>query len=177
MTVEYGQRGPDILVAGKVKVDDALIEAINDAIEKEQLAQVFYTKASGLAFTKDVKQFFRELKSDEVDHEKMLKAVLKDLRSGKLPMAKAKHIPSDSLKDSGLSRFLKKDIPKQTTDYQQALIIAMKREEEAWRGYNKLVKMGPPDALKDLFLLLAQVEAGHLRRLESIYERDILTGY
>ena len=165
------------MVVGKVNLNASLIEAINDAIEKEQLAQVFYTKASGLAITKDVKQFFRELKSDEVDHEKMLKAVLKDLRSGKLRIANAKHIPLASLKDNGISRYLKKDIPTQTTNYQQALMIAMKREEEAWRGYNKLAKMSPVDAIKDLFLLLAQVEAGHLRRLESIYEKDFLEGY
>jgi rubrerythrin len=62
-------------------------------------------------------------------------------------------------------------------DYQKAMVVAMKREEEAWQGYSKMAKMSDNKDLKDLFMLLAQVEAGHLRRIEALYEKEVLEGY
>ena len=161
----------------KKKVDNSLIEAVKDSIIKEQDAQVFYTKASGLAADPAVKEFFLGLRDDEIEHEKMLRAVLKDLKAGKLVGSTSKAIPKGSLSDMGIGRYLKKDIPRTTTTYQDALMMAMRREESAWRGYQKLAERSPTESLQDLFLLLAQTEVGHLRRLEAIYERGVLDGY
>jgi rubrerythrin len=149
-----------------------LIEAIEAAIEKEQVSQVFYTKAAGLAIKPGVKVLFRELKADEVSHERMLKNVLLDLHNGKLPHTLAKTIPKDLLSRVGLNFFSKRDIPKTTTNLKQALKIAIKREEDSWEDYSTLAQVTLSQPLKDLFSLLAQVEAGHLRRLEQLYERD-----
>jgi rubrerythrin len=149
-----------------------LIEAIEAAIEKEQVSQVFYTKAAGLATKPGVKELFRELKTDEVSHERMLKNVLLDLRNGKLPRTMAKTVPKDLLSRIGLNIFAKRDIPKTTTSYKEALKIAIKREKDSWEDYSTLAQVTFPQTLKDLFSLLAQVEAGHLRRLEQLYARD-----
>lgn len=149
-----------------------LIEAIEAAIEKEQVSQVFYTKAAGLATKPSVKEMFRELKADEVAHERMLKNVLGDLRNGKLPGTLAKTTPKDLLLRKGLKLFSKKDIPKTTTSYKEALLIAIQREEGSWEDYSTLSLVTLSQTLKDLFSLLAQVEAGHLRRLEHLFARD-----
>lgn len=156
----------------KTKEHKELIEAVEAAIEKEQLAQVFYTKASGLAIKPDVKALFRELKSDEISHERMLKNVLGDLMDGKFPHTLAKTTPKDLLSRRGIRLFSKRDIPKTTTSYKEALKIAMKREEDSWEDYSTLSQASLAQTLNDLFSLLAQVEAGHLRRLEALYERD-----
>jgi|GEM_PF-586457 len=148
-----------------------LIEAIEAAIEKEQVSQVFYTKAAGLAIKPGVKELFRELKADEVLHERMLKNVLGDLKDGKLPHT-PKITPKDLLSRKGLRIFSKHDIPKTTTSYKEALLIAIKREEDSWEDYSTLSQVNLSQMLQDLFTLLAQVEAGHLRRLEHLYERD-----
>jgi rubrerythrin len=160
----------------KAKEHQELVEAVEAAIEKEQVSQVFYTKASGLALKPSVKEFFKELKSDEVAHERMLKNVLGDLKDGKIPGSKTKLVPRDLLAKKGLGALFRKDIPKATTSYKEALLIAMKREEDSWEDYTTLAQLSLQPTLKDLFTLLAQVEAGHLRRLENLYDRDFLKG-
>ena len=156
----------------KAKEHKELFEAIEAAIEKEQVSQVFYTKAAGLATHPGVKELFKELKVDEVSHERMLRNVLGDIKNGKLPSTLAKTTPKDLLSRRGLRIFVKRDIPKTTTSYKEALLIAMKREEDSWEDYSTLSQVNLSQTLQDLFMLLAQVEAGHLRRLEHLYERD-----
>jgi rubrerythrin len=158
-------------VMKKARPDQELIEAVIAAIEKEQQAQVFYTKAAGLATSKAVKDIFREFKADEVGHEKMLKTVLKELKKGKL-IKKGTTVHMEPLSRSGLGIFKMKDIPRTNTSYEEALLIAMNREEDAWRGYSNMVRMAPTENLKDLFKLLAQFEAGHLKRLKWLYSKD-----
>ena len=144
-----------------------LVVAIEEAIAKEQTAQVFYTKASGLATAPAVKALFRELKADEVEHERLLKGVLADLLGGK-GLKKLKSISSRP-PDKELARFFSKDVPRTTTSYAEALAIAMRREEDARDDYFRLAKASPTEPLRDLFNLLAHVEAGHLKRLKNIY--------
>jgi rubrerythrin len=157
--------------------DDTLLEAINDSIAKEKEAQRFYQEAADKVDKAAIKEFFIELKSDELGHERMLTRVRDDLRSGKLTTGRIREVTTASLADMGISRYLKAKKVKPKINYQEAMVVAMKREEEAWRNYMKLSKMSDNDALKDLFLLLAQVEAGHLRRIEGLYEKEVLEGY
>jgi rubrerythrin len=148
-------------------VDLDLIVAIEDAIAKEQTAQVFYTKASGLATAHSVKALFRELKADEVEHERLLTGVLEDLLGGK----GIKKLKGTALKppDKEIVRLFGKEIPKTTTRYEEALAIAMRREKDARDDYVRLAKSSPTETLRDLFHLLAHVEAGHLKRLKKVY--------
>jgi rubrerythrin len=148
-------------------IDIDLIVAIEEAIAKEQTAQVFYTKASGLAMAPAVKALFKELKADEVEHERLLKGVLEDILGGK-GTKRLKSISSKPL-DKELARFFSKDIPKTTTRYEEALAIAMRREKDARDDYVRLAKASPTETLRDLFHLLAHVEAGHLKRLKKVY--------
>jgi rubrerythrin len=158
-------------IVKRAKPDPDLIEAVIAAIEKEQQAQVFYTKAAGLATSKAVKEIFRDLKADEVGHEKMLTTVLKELKKGKvIKKGTAVHMGPSSR--PGLGLFKMKDIPRTNTNYEEALLIAMGREEDAWKGYSNMVRMAPTENLKDLFKLLAQFEAGHLKRLKWLHSKE-----
>jgi rubrerythrin len=161
----------------KAKDHKELLEAIEAAIEKEQVSQVFYTKSAGLAVAPGVKELFKELKADEVSHERMLRNVLGDIKNGKLPSTLVKITPKDLLSRKGFRIFSKRDIPKTTTSYKEALLIAMTREEDSWEDYSTLAQVSLPQTLQDLFSLLAQVEAGHLRRLEHLYEKDFVKGH
>jgi rubrerythrin len=107
----------------------------------------------------------------------MLVRLKDDLEKGNLNVGELKKPSPESLKDLGISRFLKTKEVKAGSGYQEAMITAMKREEEAWRGYMTLADMTSCPEMKDLFTLLAQVEAGHLRRIEALYESEILEGY
>ena len=59
-------------------------------------------------------------------------------------------------------------------DYQQALIMAMKKEKAAFRLYSDLADRVADGALRTLFLGLAQEEAKHKLRFEVEYDDVIL---
>jgi rubrerythrin len=65
-------------------------------------------------------------------------------------------------------------VPKSDMDYQEALILAMKKEKSAFKLYSDLAKIVLEDNLKSLFLMLAQEEAKHKLRFELEYDREIL---
>ena len=58
--------------------------------------------------------------------------------------------------------------------FQDALVLAMKREKKAFKLYHDLSEIAPND-LKDTFLALAQEEAKHKLRIELEYDNVILT--
>ena len=55
-------------------------------------------------------------------------------------------------------------------NYQEALVLAMKREKAAFKLYNDLAEAAETDDLKDTFLALAQEEAKHKLRIEVEYD-------
>ncbi len=58
--------------------------------------------------------------------------------------------------------------------YQDALILAMKREKKAYRLYSDLASKIDDTALKQVFLGLAQEEAKHKWYFEVEYDEHIL---
>jgi rubrerythrin len=54
--------------------------------------------------------------------------------------------------------------------YQDALILAMKREKAAFRLYMKLAEIAPNDGLKTIFKNLANEEAKHKLNFELEYD-------
>jgi rubrerythrin len=60
-------------------------------------------------------------------------------------------------------------------DYQQALILAMKKEKAAFRLYTDLADRVGDDDVRAMLLTLAQEEAKHKLRFEVEYDEVILT--
>ena len=60
-------------------------------------------------------------------------------------------------------------------DYQEALILAMKKEKASFRLYNDLAATTDDADLRSLLLGLAQEEAKHKLRLEVEYDEHFLT--
>ena len=58
--------------------------------------------------------------------------------------------------------------------YQDALILAMKKEKSAFKLYSDLAGIAPNSDLKNVFLALAQEEAKHKLRFEIEYDDNIL---
>ena len=64
---------------------------------------------------------------------------------------------------------------KSDLDYQQSLILAMKKEKAAFRMYSDLASVAEDGDVKSLLLTLAQEEARHKLRFEVEYDEFILT--
>jgi rubrerythrin len=58
--------------------------------------------------------------------------------------------------------------------YQDILILAMKREEQATRLYADMSKKVDDPQLQNLLLTLAREEAKHKNKLETEYDENVL---
>ncbi|HID75598.1 MAG TPA: rubrerythrin [Planctomycetaceae bacterium] len=134
------------------------------AIGREEEAARFYTELAE-KIGGPISQVFRDFAREEQGHKAKLMAV----KSGK------KLAPAEKqIMDLKIGDYLLDVEPEGELDYQQALVIAMKREKAAFRLYMDLCQSVDDESLKDLFLGLAQEEAKHKLRFEIEYDEHIL---
>jgi rubrerythrin len=142
-------------------------EILDFAISEEQAAHDFYVKLAGKLAAPALRQVFEGFALEELGHKAKLQAV----KDGKKLMTAGTKVADlkigDYLVDVGA------DDPA-SLDYQQALIIAMKKEEAAMRLYKDLAGRAGVPEIKDLLLGLAQEEAKHKLRFEVEYDEYIL---
>jgi rubrerythrin len=108
---------------------------------------------------------FEELAKDELKHKAFILRVKKGETLRPSP---------EEIVDLKISDYLAEAKPSANMDYQKALTIAMQREKESFKLYNRLTAMCKEEDIKSTFLALAQEEAKHKLRLEVIYDEDIL---
>ena len=58
--------------------------------------------------------------------------------------------------------------------YEDALVVAMQNEKAAFKLYMTLMEKAPTQALKDIFLSLAQEESKHKLKFELEYDEYVL---
>ncbi len=142
--------------------------SMNDVIEfakdREQKAQDFYLQCVDLAKQKGLKDFFREMAEEEARHLRMLQ---------ELDTSQPEAIQSESTEDLQLSDFLVDVDFKREMTYQEALIMAMKKEEKAHRFYSAWSSRCSREQTTNVFQMLAQEELKHKRKIEEIYDSDI----
>lgn len=144
-------------------MNDTLKEALEFATTKEREAEEFYrtwsTQASGPA----VKKLFSELAETERGHaEKLSRIAPKDLiGQGSAPS------------DLRISDYLVEVEPQPGMSLQDALVLAMKREQASVALYERLSQLG--GKAQSLFAALAQEERRHKRLLEVEYDEVVLT--
>jgi len=156
------------------KGDKLNLNALSIALKKEEDSFAFYKNAERTVMFKPLKTLFRDLGKEEIKHRNLLVKEMKKIEGG------AKKIDSltkgeEKSKDYGLSRYLLPQNVKPSMGYQEALIVAMKREEKACELFDYLKTMTLDKDLKKTFDRLYKWEVEHLRMLEEKYDEDILT--
>lgn len=152
---------------------DMYKHALTVAIEKEQDSYKFYERAKNTVQNPGIKDFFNWLMEEEVRHEDILTnfrdkvLVDEDLHGEELAIA--------GINDLGIGKYLVLEDIDEDSGYQDALILAMKREEKAVLLFTDLEAATPHPALKELLGKLKEEEIKHLKRLEQKYDEDILT--
>jgi rubrerythrin len=141
-------------------------DVVSFAIEKEEKAMEFYQNCADRAKNPGIKKFFQEMVEEEKRHRDMLVA---------LNPASLGDLKLDKVEDLRISDYLV-DV-KFTGDvtYQEALTIAMKREEKAHAFYSAWKTKCMHEKTAKLFELLAGEEMKHKRRIEILYDDEILT--
>ena len=140
-------------------------EALDFAIEREQEAADFYfalaEKMPQMNMTKVLDRFAKE----ELGHKARLQAIKNK---------KMVHAEPTQVMDLKIGDYLTEMDADKITDYQSALIVAMKREKAAFKLYSDLAAMADTEGIRNVMLRLAQDEANHKLRFEVEYDEHIL---
>ncbi len=139
-------------------------EILDFAITNEIRAAEFYETLSTQTKTKSMKETFEKFSKEERGHEARLKKIKEE---GIFEVKK------EDILDMKMSDYLVRSNTKGKMTYQDALILAMKREKAAYKLYMRLAKAAPTKELKKIFKKLAGEEAQHKLNFEIEYDEYI----
>ncbi len=140
-------------------------EILDFAIDNEQNAADFYFKLADSAQDKSIRETFKLYANEEIGHKEKLIFIKNE---GVFQLKK------ESILDMKVADYVVRQAVSDDMSYQDALILAMKREKAAYRLYMKLASTTNEANLKDLFIGLAQEEAKHKMAFEIEYDDVIL---
>jgi rubrerythrin len=144
-------------------------QSINDildfAMNEEQQAIDFYTYLASQAKTEDMRIIFEEFAQEEIAH--------------KAKLAKIKHeglyeMDIEKIQDLKIADYLVNISTSPEMNYEEALVVAMKKEKAAFKLYTALAERAPNAEMKSIFLALAVEESKHKLRFELEYDEFIL---
>ena len=138
---------------------------INFAIEKEEKAMDFYQKCAERAKNQGIKKFFQEM----VEEEKRHRDLLKDLNPSSLGGLKLEKVENLKISDYLIDIQFRDDLT-----YQEALTLSMKKEEKAHAFYMGWKDKCMHEKTAQLFEMLAIEELKHKRKIETVYDEEIL---
>ena len=150
------------------------LNALSIALKKEEDSFAFYKNAEKTVIFKPLKTLFRDLAKQEVQHKNILVKEMKKIEGGSKKVQSMTK-SGGKVQDYGLSKYLLPQSVKPTMGYQDALIVAMKREEQACELFDYLKNLTTDKNLKKTFDTLYKWEVEHLKMLEEKYDEDILT--
>lgn len=146
--------------------DFKTIEGILDfAIAGEQEAVEFYTGLSKQTNNKYMKETFEQFAREEMGH----KAKLLKVKNEGVTNQWEEKVNDMMIADYMVDLVITPDI-----NYQDALIIAMKKEKAAFKLYLSLSEKTSNSELKGIFTGLANEEAKHKLRFELEYDEFVL---
>jgi rubrerythrin len=142
------------------------IKSILDfAIKQEQEAVDFYTVLAEKSSSKFMQQVFLQFAKEEIGH----KARLTRIRDEQIFDWK-----DSAVADLKLADYMTSVEASPNMDYQDALIVAMNKEKNAYNLYLKLAERAPNQELNTVFLSLANEESKHKLRFEREYDDFVL---
>ena len=141
-------------------------EILDYAIDQEQQAADFYASFAARAEKAGMKKMLLEFAEEEKRHKERLLAVR---------TAERKLTPAKEVLDLKVSDYLVEVDASDNISYQDALIVAMKKERAAFKLYSDMAEKAPDTNLKQVFVGLAKEEAKHKLFFETEYEERVLT--
>ncbi len=140
-------------------------EILDFAIKAEEEAAEFYADLAGKMSSASLSDIFKGFAREEQGHKAKL---LKIKESGSLEPSKKEVI------DLKIGDYLVDVEPDADLTFQNALILAMKKEKAAFKLYSNMANATQDPAVKDILLMLAQEEAKHKLRFELEYDEEFM---
>ena len=148
-----------------MKEFNSVNDILDFAMGQEQGAVDFYTQIAGYARNAEMKKIFLDFAQEEVGH----KARLQKIKEEQIFV-----ISAEKIADLKISDYTDNVVASPDMKYDEALILAMKREKAAFRLYSNLAASIGDANMKNLFLSLAQEESKHKLRFELEYDDYVL---
>ncbi len=139
-------------------------DILDFAIDIEQNAVDFYNDLAGRSENEAMAEVFIQFAIEESAHK---------LRLQRIKANEAFEFKEEKVRDLHIADYMIRVDTSPSMSYKDALILAMKREESAYKLYSDLVDIAPPN-LKKVFQVLAQEEAKHKLRFEMEYDEYVL---
>ena len=140
-------------------------EVIDFAIKGEEEAVKFYQELQLRTKFKARKEMLKDLENMEMGHI----VILENIRSKGM-----KDVTVKKVVNLNISEYVVDVTPYDDMTYQDILIVAMKKEEQAVNLYTDLAGNFPGTDLETLFLKLAAEEIGHKLQFETLYDEHVL---
>lgn len=145
-------------------------ESVNDALDyaigEEEAAAAFYQDLAEKVKQPGMNALLLQFANEEKGH----KMKLLDVKSGNLMMKAQQKVT-----DLKIGDYMVDVEPGPELTYQDALIVAMKKEKAAYRMYVDLSASTENADIKNIFLGLAAEEANHKLRFELEYDNEVMT--
>ncbi|MDY0101378.1 MAG: ferritin family protein [Lentimicrobium sp.] len=148
-----------------MKPFDTIDEILLFAINSEQESVDFYTRLSTQSVNPEMKLIFRQYAHEEMEHKSKLLGI-RD--SGLMSVSK------ENILDLKISDYTVDVMPGPNLKYDEALVVAMKKEKAAFKLYMDLSDRTSDASMKELFLSLAVEESKHKLRFEIEYDQYVL---
>ena len=133
---------------------------IKSAITQEEMSHAFYQRLAGLVSHPETKDTLEYLAKEELEHKAFLLSCFTPNGCTLVGEAQNVHL-AEMLEAPAISGAM---APK------EALAIAAKREEGAYRFYQALASLQPPGEVQAFLEKMARVELQHKEKVEYLYD-------
>lgn len=135
-------------------------EIMDYAINEEILSYEFYTEAANKVTDSALNEVFSELAEEEMEHKRFLE---------EFKESNSETISLDESVDYKIADTIDKPELSTSMNFQDAIALAIKKEEEAMVMYQALADSSVEEDKKSVFIGLRNMEQMHKTRLEDIY--------
>jgi len=133
---------------------------IKSAITQEELSHDFYRRLAGVVSQAETKNTLEYLAKEELEHKAFLQSCFTP--QGCMLMGAAQNVH--------LAEMLVAPAISDNMSPKEALIIAAKREEGAYKFYQALASLQPPGDVRAFLEKMAKVELKHKEKVEYLYD-------
>ena len=144
---------------------NSINEVLDFAMNSEQEAVDFYNSLAARMKNQEMKDVFLQFAQEEVSHKARLQKI-KD--EGLFDM------DVEKVRDLKIADYVVRSKAADDMEYQDALVLAMKREKAAFKLYTNLAERTDHPDLKKAFQALAVEESKHKLRFELEYDDFVM---
>jgi rubrerythrin len=156
-----------------MEMDEMCQNAVKMAVERERDMLEFYEQVAPLMNRPAIKEVFEVFRDDIQNRVDELLSLL-DEEDATCDLIARELLREEAPVNLGIAKYLKEVDLTASSDFQDVLTVAMKRQERVVSFFVQLAAITHAEEVSGIFRSISNEEAGRLRQLEEIYDDEIL---